>query len=259
MSMSTLGRYKVSITLVVLAIPITAFGYLYGKQAIALYEIRNWAKDHPSLSAQPQFLDTSSASTAATSPFTDFGYVFEVPLENVEGKRFTDSSFRIAAKSGQVVVFWDSKKAADLIKNIYSQLPSQRVQLAQAIGDLNTNYALEQAALNWTPDQVYLWMPRLQALRALALFSVKLQEEPFSTSGVFLIKTPQYRGFQFGDPDKSRQVAVRLYDAKDRQVNIHFLVPKEKDASVRFTQAEINRVIQSIVRLPDPSDEKSGK
>jgi hypothetical protein len=62
-------------------------------------------------------------------------------------------------------------------------------------------------------------------------------------SGIFLIQTNGFRGFQYGDPaSHPPEVQVDLFSD---QAHLHFVFSQKKN-TVGISQAEINRVIQTV-------------
>jgi hypothetical protein len=70
-------------------------------------------------------------------------------------------------------------------------------------------------------------------------------------SGIFLIRTPAFRGFQYGNPESGdRRITDDLY-SQQGMIGFTFLRGK----SGRISQAEINRVIQTVAPIIGRSSE----
>jgi hypothetical protein len=68
-------------------------------------------------------------------------------------------------------------------------------------------------------------------------------------SGIFRIRTKDFQGFQYGDPQqRPKSVDVQIF-ADDGGFAFLF-VQQEKGPVPAVTQAEINRVIQSLRKAP---------
>lgn len=66
-------------------------------------------------------------------------------------------------------------------------------------------------------------------------------------SGIFLIQVRDFRGFQYGDPKTGqREIVDDLFSEKGK-VEFRFV---QKANVPKFSQAEINRVIQSVRIAP---------
>jgi hypothetical protein len=76
-------------------------------------------------------------------------------------------------------------------------------------GDLTKRSAYEQyqALLNTTPQDIRPFGPRAEAAGGVAFLTIKaIAFGPGLESGVFSFELPDKRGFQIGDPQKSKRV-----------------------------------------------------
>ena len=108
-----------------------------------------------------------------------------------------------------------------------------------------SDYAFKKLMLEASPDKLTLFMPRAQRARIsylLLLKSAAVRE----TSGLSLIQTSQYQGFQFGDVTKALgEIVDELYG---NDVGLQFVFGREDRRPLRISQPEINRVLQTIHR-----------
>jgi len=66
------------------------------------------------------------------------------------------------------------------------------------------------------------------------------------TSGLFLIETEEFRGFQFGDPAKAHgEILDELYG---NDMGLEFIFGRKEKKPLGISQPEINRVIQTVHR-----------
>jgi hypothetical protein len=239
---------KTTLAVCGIAIAGLAWAELLGRQAIVVHEVQRWAPENPVLSIQPKPLQSNAASTAPGTDVLAFGYEFDVPWTNAEQRPSGDTSLRISDGSGKVIIFSNPANRGSTIQAMYVNLSGQKSLFLDTIRELQTNYALEQAAVNWTPDQASLFMSRAEANRTLVLMTCKVAEGHAGMSGIFTLHAGKFSGFQFGDPATSPRVTLRLFDPKDRQILISFLL--DKNAGAHFSQEEINRVIQTFKKFP---------
>lgn len=79
------------------------------------------------------------------------------------------------------------------------------------------------------------------------LLLIKAITMPNAASGIFSIRTRDFEGFQFDNPQmRPSTIAVELF-SNDRSVHLIFM---QKPGASAISQAEINRVIQSIHKTP---------
>ena len=122
--------------------------------------------------------------------------------------------------------------------------------LRQLLGDeaVRSDYALEQAILDITPAKFSLLTPKRLAIQQGMFFSMKTTMMPRGAeSGVFLVGTNEFRGFQYGRPQSPpKHLSVKLFKS-DGQVDILF--GQKPDGSTTISQAGVNRVVQSLHKV----------
>jgi hypothetical protein len=214
-------------------------------------------REHPRLALVPQPLTDYSVNPADGMTFSRFGYEFEIPWKDVqriddrEHSGFKDS-VRIVFKSGYVVVFLDPNeqpnRVKENLKNFLTGMGAEsRASVEPYLG--GSNFDLESAILRTTSDHVSPSMPRSEVLRQLILLNQKLTETEIcidedigGKSRVYAVQTRTWRCFEKGEP--ARGTLVDLFDDKDREVQIH--VMHETWVKVKTTQADVNRIVQTL-------------
>jgi hypothetical protein len=69
-------------------------------------------------------------------------------------------------------------------------------------------------------------------------------------SGIFRVRADKFRGFQYGDPrTRPKSLNVEIF-ADDGGLSFAF-AQKGQGLSPAITQAEINRVIQTVRKIPE--------
>jgi hypothetical protein len=114
------------------------------------------------------------------------------------------------------------------------------------LGDLMNRSPYDQyaALLNTTPSSIRLFGPRSEAVRGVTLLTMKgIALGPGLETGVFSFELPDKRGFQIGNPQKSRRVNLEVFGMQGHHVEI--LIAATKD-SARPSQLEINRILTSL-------------
>jgi hypothetical protein len=226
------------------------YAVLFGPQLAVVFELDRAAREAPELSVKPGTLNTTNCAGAPGTTVSAFGFEFEVPWKEVETRQMGTAAFRVASKEGQVVVLLDPGIAVDSLQTMYSAGSGQADQVRAILGEIKSNFALEEAAVTWTPDQTSFLMSKIEAARAFILANAKRGVGSDARTGIYAVESPGFKGFQYGDPARSRQILVRLFDAQDRQVELTFT--RSSSSSPRISQEEINRVIQTLRRTnPD--------
>lgn len=98
--------------------------------------------------------------------------------------------------------------------------------------------------LNTTPLSIRAFGPRAEAVRGATLLAIKaIAVGPGLETGAFAFELPDKRGFQIGDPQKSRRMDLEVFDIGGHHVEI--ICGTKKD-TVRLSQPELNRILKSL-------------
>jgi hypothetical protein len=194
--------------------------------ALFVLEAPHIDRKDPSLWRIPAELTDLSVSSARGKKLSYLGYEFEVPWDDVDEQKtkLIGSWQLIVFHSGKVIFF-------------SGLLPKE-------------DYAFTRAALETTPGDMTLFAPGKAFRRTIPLLLLKsvLVDAHNSDSGIFLIQTKDFRGFQYGKPQsRPREIIDELFADKGR---LHFTF-RDKSCAGDISQAEINRVIQTTRPVQD--------
>lgn len=203
-----------------------------------------WAARHyPETRIIPRPLGDYSLSTAPGTTVSYFGYRFDVPWRGkVETKAFPQSRIvGLKFESGRSTVFIVPTDQRGLL----SQSPARTQTLQALFGDLVHRSAYDQysAVMNASPSNITLVWPWAAAVRDMELllfkgiFSANLKE------GFFSFQLEGNRGFQIGDPGKTRHVELDIFTPGDHHVKI---ICEAGRNGPPLTQPELNRIIASF-------------
>lgn len=152
-------------------------------------------------------------------------------------------------RSGNAIVVSSVSAAEeDFVKNA----GPYRAGLIQLLGPeaMQSGFDFKRSILEATPEQITLFTPRKVASAKLMLLTIKANTtRSGAESGVFQLSSQSLRGFQFGRPGSSgRRVSVELF-SEDGSIN--FVFGQKKDAPF-ISQADINRILRTVRKLPPP-------
>jgi hypothetical protein len=240
-----------AILLAIVVILVAAFCTMYGLQALAWVEGRQWSNVNPWLRAVPQPLPPPSAATKGELVKSDaYQYEFISPwgAEKKINPSLTYSEIRFAP--GQVVIFFDPDSQLDTMRVLKSSNPQEYQKFQNVFLDhpIESNYALYQAVYGASPEQMSPLMSSRDAMRMNVLLLWKLSFGFDFGSEVSSFDFGRNKGFQFGDPAKGDPVAVRVFDDRARQHRFIFLVAAGKHA--KLTQDDINTVVSTLKPIP---------
>jgi hypothetical protein len=229
---------------------------LLGPPMSIFFTARWEARKVPGVKMAPQPLSDYSVSDAPGTPLSYFGYAFEVPWnasfkQKGPGK---SSLVQLEFESGQNVTFIVPTNQGGLLTEIVQDESLHMKNLQVVFGDLMNRSAYDQYAvlLNTTPWSIRAFGPRAEAIRGVTLLTIKaIAVAPGLETGVFSFELPDKRGFQIGDPRKSRRVDFEVYGMGRHHVEIICATTKD---STRLSQPELNRILTSFhAVLAEPS------
>lgn len=224
--------------------------WLFGAQTASSLIVRYLYRKQPDVAKAPVPLSDLSISRVAHRTASYFGYEFELPADDVdEAKDKTFGTVHISYfRSGNA--FWFStSRPKDFVNEVSKTGNLNRQELKQLYGDdaLESDYAFHKKMLELTPSKITPFISRRQAISGQMLLMIKAITMPEAASGVFSIRTPDFQGFEFENPQMHpSRVTVDLFST-DGGVHLMFF---QKPGAFAISQAEINRVIQSIHKTP---------
>ncbi|MGC2888444.1 MAG: hypothetical protein WB627_05205 [Candidatus Acidiferrum sp.] len=213
---------------------------------ITIFATTRWVgRRVPGVRVAPQTLTDYSVSTGATTALSYFGYDFEVPWNAAfKAKGGNASIVQLQFDSGQSLTFIVPANQDGLLSEIVQDRSLNYLQ--SILGDLTKRSAYDQYAtlLSITPQTVRSFGRRAQAVRGSTLLTIKaIAIGPGLATGVFSFKFADKRGFEIGDPQKSKRVDLEVFGMGGHHVEMLLFATKD---SARLSQSEINRILTSL-------------
>ncbi len=243
---------RVLIVLGSLSLAAVAYLYFFGPQTFSAFLVRDWARKLPDIEKTPIPLSDTSVSATPHTKISYFGYELELPWDDVdEAKSKTGGSIRLTAfRSGNA--FWFStfppKNFVNLIMK-ESKLDPQHFRLIYGDEASESDYGFYKEMLGTTPSRITPFISQREAVAGQMLLLFKGISMPKAESGIFSIQTPDFRGFQFENPQaRPFRVTDELYSS-DGGIDLMF-IQKIDGSTPEISQPEINRVVQSIHKVP---------
>jgi hypothetical protein len=256
----TTANHRIAIwALMVPLLAIIAFTAIFGVQSIMWWKVRQLEKSDPVLSEIPQTLRDTAPSKQPGLKLSAYGYEFEVPWGDIDKEKTRSGDFVTVYyfRSGQFLMFSNPEKAANA-KEIFLADDEKRKVAMQIWGakTLESNFTLTKATLEASPAQMSVFAPRLKVVGLGTLLMVKIAIATGGETGIFAFDTPAIRGFQMGDPDKRPKfISVKAFDMGDHQLELTFGM--QKGSAGQITQADVNRVLQTVRRVSRSEDESN--
>jgi hypothetical protein len=226
-----------------------------GPPITIFFMARKITKTAPRVNVTPQPLADYSVSSAPGTAMSYFGYEFEVPWNaSFKRKAFNKTGLvQLQFDDGQNVTFIVPGDQTGLLSEIVHDKSMHMQNLQFVFGDLMNRSAYDQyaAILNTTPSSIRAFGPRAEASRGVTLLLIKsISVASGLESGVFTFEFLDKRGFQVGDPQKSKRVDLEVFDSSGHYVEIICATIKD---NIRLTQPELNRILKSFHQVSTES------
>ena len=206
------------------------------------------ANKRPAVKLAPIALADHSVSNSPGRTLSYFGYEFAVPWNATFDEKVHDKNalVQLQFESGQNLIFAVPGNQAGLLTEIVEDPSLKMGNLRLAFGDLMKRSAYEQyeVLLNTTPQSIRAFGPRAEATRGVVLLTIKaIAFGPGLESGAFRFELPDKRGFQIGDPQKSKRVDLEVFDSSGHHVEI---LCSSTNPGIGLSQSELNLILTSL-------------
>ena len=237
----------------VLLVACATYIWFFGVQTYSVWEIHRAARENPAYRIRPVPLANLSLSQTAGTKLAYLGYEFEVPWDDIDREKtrvpLQDKVAVIMFRSGKGILFW-RHPPNEFVDAMLLDPASNRNTIVQVLGEdtIRSDYNLERAALDVTPDSLSIFDSRRESVRKGTLFLMKGPALlPESASGIFLFDTPEFKGIQYGVPQNSQKHFGMELFSDDAKFMITFVNPASGTGSI--SQEEANRVVQSLHKV----------
>jgi len=232
----------------ILIVCLTVLVNLLGPPIGIVITTRMEARKVPAVKIATQALADYSVSNSPGTTLSYFGYEFDVPWNTSFKQKASGKGglVQLQFDSGQNVTFIVPANQGGLLTEIVQDDSLKMRGLQLVFGDLMNRSAHDQygVLLNTTPQSIRAFGPRAEAVRGVTLLTIKaIAFGPGLETGAFSFELPGKRGFQIGDPQKSRRVDLEVFDSTGHHIEI---LCGTTNGSVRFSQSELNRILTSL-------------
>jgi len=225
---------------------IVVFVVLFGCQTAIVLLIRKSKAECPVLYEAPRKLDLEDRVFTNGTTLSYFEYEFEVPWSNIGKEDKRETSVRVLFESGKGVAIISPETDINIVQGLRGDDPEKAKLLSILLGRelLESNHSFYNTVLRVTPNDISIFRPRNQVIRAAILLCFKRALSINGESGLFEFESHGFRGFQFGSPSISDKVILNIFDNDDRHLEILVFVAPKRQA--KLSQEEINHIILTL-------------
>jgi len=245
---------KIVVTPLITCAVILAGGYWIAPIALSFYA----AKTAPAaVNVVPVDLADHSVSQAAGLRLSYVGYDFEVPWSDLDQTQTRLYPQDRAEKNEAVLTFRSGLKvtiiavpARQFVRDFSSDFSvgPHIVNTSFGRGGVPSDYVVASNIYNFSPATMHYWSLSPQVhYREDVMLSMKSMLPGSAEHGIFNLQNAGYRGFQQGNPQVRQDTLLLNLYSDDGSVQIKFS-QKDYRNPAGVTQAEINRVVQSLQR-----------
>ena len=211
----------------------------------------------PAVKVTAQPLTDYSVSDAPGTVLSYFGYSFEVPwkasFKTRESQRGSGGLVQLKFDSGQSLLLLAPTNQNGVLSEFVEDQSSHMENLRLVFGNLLNRSPYDQysALLNTSPSTIRAFGPRPDAVRGITLLTMKAIALPASLqTGAFSFQLSDKRGFQIGDPRKSKNIDLEVFEVNGHYLEIFCGTTRE---GIGFTQPELNRILKTLQTVSSDS------
>jgi hypothetical protein len=225
-----------------------AYLWFFWFQTLMILKARYSYRNMPIVSMTPTELRDHRVTSDSGTRLSAFGYDFEVPWQDLDTNEVQRKAMMLFPFRTGLDILVGHGSTHDLVDTLMGGTKTDLAHFRAAYGDeaAYSDYKFLSLALNTTPNQVSLFDSKADVVRKSTLLIYKAIIVP-GDSGIFKVKTPEFSGFQYGDPTKRPQ-KVTLYLYSPNGI-IEFSFSQKDMKPLTISQADINRVIQTTHNL----------
>ena len=252
------------LTTVAITLGVIALGAFYVAPVALSFDAAR--KAPPAARVVPTELKDLSVSQVQGTKLLYVGYEFEIPWNDLDPSQTRSvpkdhpEMVALVFRSGLHLIV--SASPPRMLPNESARewkLSPQKLESFFGRGTSQSDYSFLENLYEFTPEKMHRWgfSPSVHYReQMLLMLKIVVLSGRSADTGIFNIQNQSYRGFQLGDPQAHpRRVTVQLY-SDEGSFEITF-ADDDGRGLVAVTQPELNRIVQSLRRVP--KDEPAAK
>ena len=249
--MSRRLRIQIGLGLIVLLGIVYAwqFGMQTADALLVHYEFRRL----PDVSQIPVPLHDLAISKEIHTKASCSGFDYELPWDDIDSARNKKVGTICVTTFRSGNAFWFSTFPPDeFVTGLQMEMHMSPEQFRRHVGEpaSDSDYGFMEQMLDARPSEVSVAASPGVANFFMSLLIVKAVTMPPADSGIYAIRLHDFKGFQFENRKAPRfQIEDDLY-SDSGGINV-ILFPKDRQSAASITQAQINRILDSIHQSND--------
>lgn len=237
------------VVLAIVAIFVLPIGFAY-------YFTNKMIAENPQLANVPEPLPPAPPLKAKPTTLACCGVQFDVPWgppqERPPDAYLSEFFVYFDFPDGRQISLTRPEKHVDMLYTPATADPQQREAMKNAYGfSVESRYDAVHTALQHVPKRLRLMDGWRGMMREVILTSAKMAHMGSGSARIFSFEGPNGRGFQIGDPARSPEVKVHLFDSNDHHTQLSI---RRYSDSATLQQSEIDYIVRSIRPAPvEPS------
>ena len=200
----------------------------------------------------PVELQDLTISQAPGRKLSYFGYAFEIPWNDLDETKTKLGPMVVLGFHSGLGMMVGASPAKLSVNGLSSSWHVSQARLQSAFGaeTMHSDCNFLNMLYQFTPEQMHRWAlsPRVHYREFMLLLLKSAALSPSAEKGFFYIHNQGYRRFQEGDPKNTPMIMVRLYSDEGE---IEFTIFRADHQNLAVSQAEINRIVQSLRKSAD--------
>jgi hypothetical protein len=246
-------RKRILTSVGILIIASVTYLYFFGIKTLLVVQAHNTARKVPFINRTLAPLTDLSISQTPGMKLSYLGYEFEIPWADVDNDKIKivgRNKVIIPFHSGNVLILW-SGPPHEFVNNFVEGMKIGREKFQTIYGNeaLESDYSFMHLILETTSNKINMSASTGSDFSEETLLTLKATVIPGDPeSGIFDVTGKEFRGFQYGSPQNpSGRINVELYPEGG---HFHLLFGEKKGGGTPISQADINRVVQTIHKVP---------
>ncbi|MGD8445763.1 MAG: hypothetical protein PVH37_05150 [Desulfobacterales bacterium] len=235
---------KIFLPVVAFLVIVSVIIYFSDRLTLYLFTAAKYSKSKtPAMYVTPIAREIQRTHKTVSSPYllSYENIKLQIPWEFKEKSESIFSTFYVFRNKKGIVISQQGEDENFRQKLLdEGPLEVQKAKLIYGEENLKSEYAVSSLILHTTPDQFSISKPAPENEKIIPLLMLKGLYSVYGNA-IYKFNLDNVLGFQFGNPQTTKNIYVHLFNDEDQIFRLHFIAA---------TQAEIDHILSSIEFYP---------